>query len=107
MARRQKARVGELRVTYTRFEGRPDVVYSWGEGCSKSDGALMDWYFTRTAENIKRLEQELLSRGYDLSTLVFSVMKKKPTLAAPNEADGMVSAIAESTVKPHGDSHHG
>ena len=90
--RRQKARPGELRVTYTRFEGKPDVVYSWGEGCSKRDGALMDWYFSRTAEHIERLERELESRGYDLSTLVFSVMKKKPTAHEP-------TVMLQSTVK--------
>lgn len=83
MKRRQKARPGELRVTYGSLQGdAPDVVFSRGQGVASSDGHLMHWYFSQESAGhsplfaIKRIEQELLDRGYDLSTMVFSVMKK-------------------------------
>jgi hypothetical protein len=82
MKRRQKARPGELRLTFGRIEGEPaDGIAAWGEGCSRRDGALLLHYVnpppTREARS---LLSELAARGYDLSTLVFSVMKK-PDLA--------------------------
>lgn len=82
MRRRQKARPGELRVTYGSLRGdNPDVVFSRGEGVPSCDGHLMNWYFTQASADpglfsIKRIEEELRLRGYDLSTMVFSVMKK-------------------------------
>jgi hypothetical protein len=77
MKRRQKARPGELRVTYGRLEGdAPDVVFARGEGVGKPDGHLMCWYFTRATDDLLPLAQELERRGYDLSTMVFSIMKR-------------------------------
>jgi hypothetical protein len=78
MKRRQSARPGELRLTFGRYEGDPaDAVAAWGEGCSKRDGGLLFHYFNPTsAKAPDSLFLELEARGYDLSTLVFSVMKK-------------------------------
>lgn len=78
--RRMKARPGELRVTYNRVERGEnlDVVFSRGEGVARPDGHLMHFYFSQESKpHIQRLELELESRGYDLSTMVFSIMKKK------------------------------
>jgi hypothetical protein len=77
--RRQSARRGELRATYGRYEGDlPDVIFAWGgDGANKRDGALLHYWFSRYEDNkFKTLAEELEARGYDLSTLVFSVMKK-------------------------------
>jgi hypothetical protein len=77
--RRQKARPGELRFTYGRLDGDgPDGIFAWGEGASKRDGALLQCYFnpSRPATGTTSLLKDLEARGYDLSTLVFSVMKK-------------------------------
>jgi len=60
----------------------PDVVFARGEGVGKPDGHLMCWYFTRTADNLQPLAQELERRGYDLSTMVFSIMKRSTSDAA-------------------------
>lgn len=57
-----------------------DVAFGWGEGVSKADGALL---FYALAGRIvfrgtgKTLIQELEARGYDLSTLTFSVRKRE------------------------------
>lgn len=61
---------------------RGDVAWAWGEGCSKADGALMHsvmctgpWSITlRRCE--PSLMEELVKRGYDLTTLRFSIRKK-------------------------------
>lgn len=57
----------------------PDMVFCWGEGCHKADGALLDYYlFIATPGNGKTLAEELHERGYDLRTLRFSIEKRKP-----------------------------
>lgn len=75
-----------MRATFGRFEGDPpDCIFSWGgAGAGKRDGALLHYYFSRyEKDGIRNLTDDLAARGYDLSTLVFSVMKK---LTADTEA---------------------
>lgn len=62
---------------------RGDLVYVWGEGCSKADGALLncalgvgEWDPLAKCERPSFLA-ELVARGYDISTLRFSVQKKR------------------------------
>lgn len=88
MKRRQKARPRELRLTFGRIEGEPaDGVAAWGEGCSRRDGALLLHYFNPSlGKDARSLLAELEARGYDLSTLVFSVMKKPGVARVPGTA---------------------
>jgi hypothetical protein len=83
-----KAKPGELRAYYgkpDRWSG-PDVCYAWGPGVSKSDARLL-----HNVISSDRLEldfpnlghkfgpsfiAELESRGYDISTLRFSIQMK-------------------------------
>lgn len=96
--RRLKARPGELRVRWAIAEpgDRPSLIYAWGEGCHKSDGGLLSHVLEgkrpRANFDLDRtkpfsifdavvydpsLVKELEARGYDITTLQFSVQKKK------------------------------
>jgi hypothetical protein len=64
-------------------ESRPDVVIAWGDGCSKRDGALLHCVLASKRPPIvggrewdQSLLDELVSRGYDLTTLEFRIRKK-------------------------------
>jgi hypothetical protein len=85
-ATRKKARPGELRMFYGRLpdDSSPDVCFAWGDGCSKRDGALLHWIIgSKRAPAVPGREwepsliEELESRGYDLSTISFSIKKKE------------------------------
>ena len=72
-----------LRCYYgvTDDDRQPDIVFNWGEGCAASDGRLVANLFCheRTGwggEKLKSAVDELESRGYDISTLEFSIKKK-------------------------------
>jgi hypothetical protein len=76
---------GQLRMFYGRLPGErtPDVCTAWGEGCSKRDGRLLHWILCSDRPPgvpgrpfDKSLLKELEDRGYDLSTLEFSIRKK-------------------------------
>lgn len=85
-ATRKKAKPGQLRMFYGRLpdDSAPDICYSWGEGCSKRDGALLNWIIgSKRPPTVEgnplepSLLDELVSRGYDLSTLEFSIKKMR------------------------------
>lgn len=86
----QKPRRLSARWTWRREEGisringeRGDVLYEWGDGCSKADGGLLHYhlgtgrYELGTKDFGRSLIEELHSRGYDLTTLKFSIRKRK------------------------------
>lgn len=84
-ATRKKAKPGQLRMFYGRLpnDSAPDVCYAWGDGCSKRDGALLTWVISSKRPGLlpndpyhPSLLEELASRGYDLSTLEFSIKKR-------------------------------
>ena len=85
MRRLPKAKPGELRARWGVCERgeSPDIVYGWGgSGAQKPDGAMLAHFF----ENLlglhgRTLRAELEHRGYDLSTLRFSVKQKKVRLS--------------------------
>lgn len=88
--RRKPAKAGELKVYYGKDEDGqgPDVCYAWGPGTRRADSSLLHYHF-----GVGHLEQdfigsggykcgpsfleELAERGYDLSTIKFSVHKKQ------------------------------
>lgn len=87
---------GLLRIYYGRVDGnRPDVCYQWGAGgANKCDASLLHHvigsprleacYGTDREKHGPykfgpSLLEELEKRGYDLSTLKFSIEQKQPT----------------------------
>lgn len=78
------ASTGEVRVCYGKVAGYAEdqLVYAWGEGAAKADANLVlhaltsQHYIPLSHEWDASLVEELKQRGYDLSTLRFSVMKK-------------------------------
>lgn len=87
--RRRKYKDGQLLVYYGRLDGdSPDVIFQRGAGVPKSDAHLMYSIFgakrqshdfaTGQAVYSDSLTEELISRGYDISTLEFKIRKVKP-----------------------------
>ena len=93
--RKPKQKPGLLRVYYGRVDGEPpDVCYQWGgSGADKCDAHLMHGVFGSPRLEIcygddrekhgpykfgSTLIDELKARGYDISTLKFSIEQLKP-----------------------------
>ena len=66
-----KVKPGELKVQYGKVKASnsPDICYCRGEGTLRADVRLLDNVFSN-------LYDELEKRGYDLTTLKFSIYKK-------------------------------
>lgn len=64
---------------------RGDLEYNWGDGCSKSDGGLLHDTFSH-AKNVlgSTFVDEITARGYDITTLRFSI-RKSARSASPRE----------------------
>lgn len=86
--RRPKLKDGELRVYYGKLpHDCPDIIFEWhGDASMKRDSRLLHFYFGSqqpdwhvqplfSKMNLSLLE-ELKDRGYDITTLKFSIMKK-------------------------------
>jgi len=87
--RAPKAAPGELLMRWGKLpHENPDMCMAWGEGCTRRDGGLLHYLLCSKRMTWKdgnpRFEpsflEELEARGYDLTTLRFSVRKKE----APN-----------------------
>jgi hypothetical protein len=86
--RKPKLKDGELRMYWGRLpHDCPDVIYAWqGESSMRRDSALLHYLMgsERPDPNASPLYSKMLpsllkdleSRGYDLTTLRFSIMKK-------------------------------
>lgn len=76
MKRAPRAKAGQLKAQWGKLpDESPDIVYAWGDGCSKRDGALLNYFFTHTPNKAESLLKELEDRGYDIRTLKFSIEK--------------------------------
>jgi hypothetical protein len=86
--RRPKAKPGELKVQWGKLPyDSPDICYCWGgDGATSSDGSLLHCMFSgfswRKSDSFGAIQndgylKELEARGYDLTTLKFSIQKKK------------------------------
>ena len=85
--RRPKAKPGELKVQWGKLpDDKPDICYVWGgEGASSHDGHLLHGMFSgfehrkygRIPAQHDGYLAELEARGYDLTTLKFSIRQKK------------------------------
>lgn len=64
---------------------QPDLAYAWGgDGADKSDSRMLSTFFEDTKNHAGRtLREELERRGYDLTTLRFSIARKPK----PDDAD--------------------
>ena len=85
MKRTPTAKDGQLKVQYGKvpYEKSTDIVYAWGAGCSKSDMHLIHNMLTGEKYSPFRDEwdksplDELVERGYDITTLKITIEKKK------------------------------
>lgn len=75
--RKPKVKDGELLVKYGKDSGDEDLFYYWnGDVQMKRDTKLLMNAFENTKLLFdKTLRQELIERGYDITTLKFSIMK--------------------------------
>jgi hypothetical protein len=73
--RRRKQIPNTLRCYYGRAEysDTDELVYNYGAGCPKSDAYLLHTIFN-TGESTSFIN-ELIARGYDVTTLEFSIKK--------------------------------
>lgn len=92
--RAPRAKPGELKAQWGRLpHDDPDLCYAWGEGVSKCDGSLLHSIFGCKRQRAVYGEErernhgypvvfdpsfieELQARGYDITTLRFSIQKK-------------------------------
>lgn len=90
--RNPKMKDGELRMYWGRPDPHdsPDVVLAWqGDSRMKADTALLHMIICSKRPDYRKLPifsvmepsllEELVARGYDLTTLKFSIMKKGST----------------------------
>ena len=74
------AKVGELKACYGNapFNVKADIQYCWGgDGASSADGRILCEAFEGTKVfDDKTLRQVLTERGYDITTLKFSIQKR-------------------------------
>ena len=80
--RKPSAKAGELLVKYGQEYGDVDLFYCYPDNeCGmKRDSRFLMHAFEKTvifSEDGRTLRQELEARGYDITTLKFSVMKKE------------------------------
>lgn len=91
--RAPSAKPGELKAQYGKLpHDTPDLCYAWGEGCSSADSHLLHnviatdrayWDLEKAQRRDSypishdpSLVKELERRGYDITTLKFSIQKK-------------------------------
>lgn len=76
--RKPKAKPGELLVRFGKVDGEIDLYYCHGgEGAAKSDSRLLSHFFENVTWEGTNLRNELVRRGYDISTFVFSIRQKQ------------------------------
>ena len=87
--RKPKLKDGELMVYWGRLpHDNPDVIYAWqGDASMKRDSAALHYYLGCKrpdpqvtpifSKMLPSMIEDLESRGYDITTLKFSIMKKQ------------------------------
>lgn len=81
------AKPGQLKAQWGRLpHNGPDLCYAWGDGCHKADSHLLhNALCAKTPPSplspnepwLPSLLEELEARGYDITTLRFSISKKE------------------------------
>ena len=72
-----KAKPGQLKMGWSKRE--KDISYAWGgDGASKNDATLLHAILTMPIKHFdKTFQQMLVERGYDITTIKFSIQKKQ------------------------------
>lgn len=87
--RAPKAKPGELVMRWGKMPNdSPEMCYAWGDGASRRDMVLLHIAIASQHPDLAvsplfskmnpSLLEELEARGYDLTTLKFSIFKKQP-----------------------------
>ena len=87
--RTPKMKPGHLMAQYGKLpHDSPDLIFTWGPGCHKGDASLLHYVFCMKQYNPvtgkfddRSFVDELQSRGYDITTLRFSIEKHQPPQA--------------------------
>lgn len=76
--RTTKAKPGQLLVKFGQEYGNKDLYFCHGsDGATKADGKMLMLAFESVDVGFgKSLRQELIDRGYDITTLKFTITKK-------------------------------
>lgn len=94
--RKPKMKDGELRMYWGKLpHDNPDVVLSWqGDRSMKCDTALLHYVVCSPKPSLTHMPlfskmelsliDELIARGYDITTLKFSIQKKTIPASPPN-----------------------
>ena len=64
-----------LKLGYANVDGTPDIVTCWGNGCGRADSRLIMHTFCIAEIHGKTLVDHFKERGYDISTIKFSIKK--------------------------------
>lgn len=80
-----KAKPGEIRLGFGKAPGElPDICFAWGEGTHKWDAKFINYIFCSPRPKIGATPSfeisvidELQARGYDITTIKFSIQKLK------------------------------
>jgi hypothetical protein len=72
------AKPGELLIKYGQEHGERDLYFCYGgDGATRRDTSFLYWLFNQELEKGIKVREELESRGYDITTLKFSIMQNK------------------------------
>lgn len=75
-----EAKVGELKACYGKVDGDKDIYYCHGGGGAVgADSRMLANFIEGVEYNGKTLKAELEARGYDTTTLKFSIQQQPPT----------------------------
>lgn len=78
------AKPGEFKITWGSVDrgDPPSLMYiHGGAGASRPDGHMLSYIFEGVKNECGRtLAQDLVYRGYDISTLKFSIKQNEPTI---------------------------
>lgn len=97
--RAPRPRKGVLELRYACVRWEPDIHFCWGEGCRSQDGHLINYAFNRVMDGeTKTLLEELAARGYDITTIRFSI-KKLPPPPGPTEAQQLAALPREQNME--------
>jgi hypothetical protein len=92
-------RPGVVELRYACVRSSPDIHFTWGDGCRASDGHLVNSAFNVAMRGEdKSLIEELVARGYDVTTIRFSI-KKLPPPPGPTEAQQLAALPREQNME--------
>ena len=86
MGRISKAKEGEIKLQWGKLpHDNPDIIISWGDGCKTDSRFVMNTFCSKTPDPHTQpifskmrpsFVEELEARGYDITTIKFSISKQ-------------------------------